>query len=245
MGFDVSLVGDRAAAIRWFDSIDSTMYEAVRLAAAGAASGTVVGADEQTAGHGRHGRTWDSQRGSGLYVSIVLRILDVAPADIPVVTLALGLAAAEAIRLASGVSCDLRWPNDVLIGEKKCCGILTQLHGTAIVAGVGVNVNQTSFPEGIPATSLRIETGRVVSREVVLRNLLEAIDVHTDILAREGKRTILRLFEHASSYVRGRRVIVDDAIAGTTNGLNDDGFLMLRRDDGVSSVIFAGGVRPL
>ena len=248
MAFDKSLLGaHRASLIHWFETIDTTMHECVRLAAAGAPSGTVVGSDEQTAGHGRHGRAWDSQRGAGLYVSIVLRIADViAMQDLPVVTLALGLAAAEAIRTTSGVNCDLRWPNDVLIGDKKCCGILTQLHGSAIVAGVGINVNQAAFPESIHdiATSLAIACGKTISREVLLGNLLDSIETHTSILSREGKHAILRLFEHASSYVRGRRVIVDESQIGTTNGLNDDGFLLLKSDDGVESVILAGGVRP-
>ena len=247
MAFDLGLLGDRARTIHWFETIDSTMHEAVRLAASGVPSGTAVVAGEQTAGHGRHGRSWDSPSGEGLYVSIVLRISDMALHDLPVVTLALGLAAAEAIRSASGIVCDLRWPNDVLIREKKCCGILTQLHGAAIVAGVGVNVNQTAFPETIreSATSLRIASGHEVSPESVLANLLDSIDAHAAILSRDGKQAILRLFEQASSYVRGRRVAVDDSLKGTTNGLTAEGFLLLKRDDGVESVIYAGGVRPL
>jgi BirA family transcriptional regulator, biotin operon repressor / biotin---[acetyl-CoA-carboxylase] ligase len=248
MGFDVDLLGaGRARAIRWFDTIDSTMHEAVRLASEGAPSGTAVVAGEQTAGQGRHGRRWDSQPGTGLYVSIVLRVSGVALSELPVVTLALGLAAAHAIRLASAVNCDLRWPNDVLIGDKKCCGILTQLHGMAIVAGIGVNINQTAFPGEIEkvATSLRLASGAEIPRELVLRHLLDSIDTHIEILRNQGKQAILRLFEQASSYVRGRRVIVDESLQGTTHGLTPDGFLLLLRDDGVESVIYAGGVRPL
>ncbi len=102
------------------------MIEAGRLAAAGAPSGTVLGAEEQTAGYGRHGRSWHSEPGSGLYVSIILR-RHFAPATLPVVTLALGLAAHEAIHKSTDLACDLRWPNDVLIQSKKCAGILTQI----------------------------------------------------------------------------------------------------------------------
>src|ERR1700684_3846338 len=100
--------------IDWHDVIDSTMAAASRLAEAGVPSGTVVGAEEQSAGRGRHGRSWHSEPGSGLYVSIILR-RQFTPATLPVVTLALGLAAQEAILKATDLACDLRWPNDVLI----------------------------------------------------------------------------------------------------------------------------------
>src|SRR5271170_7970200 len=135
--------------IEWHDVIDSTMTEASRLAAEGAPSGTVVGAEEQTAGQGRHGRSWHSESGVGLYVSVILR-RQYAPATLPVVTLALGLAVRESILRYTDLVCDLRWPNDVLIQSKKCAGILTQLesstHSSAIMAGIGINVNHSSFP---------------------------------------------------------------------------------------------------
>jgi BirA family transcriptional regulator, biotin operon repressor / biotin---[acetyl-CoA-carboxylase] ligase len=224
------------------------MTEASRLAEAGAPSGTVVGAEEQTAGHGRHGRSWHSEPGSGLYVSIILR-RQYTPATLPVVTLALGLAAREAILKAADVTCDLRWPNDVLIESKKCAGILTQLEGSAIIAGIGINVNHSSFPvelSGI-ATSLRIASGRVQSREALLRQLLPSIDRYCGQLEKDGREPILEMFARASSYVTGRRVCVDQegsTLLGTTAGLNDAGFLILRGDDGHDSLIVAGGVRP-
>lgn len=132
--------------IEWHERIDSTMTEAARLAAAGAPSGTVIGAEEQTAGQGRHGRSWHSEPGSGLYVSIILR-RQFTPTTLPVVTLALGLAVTEAILKATDLACDLRWPNDVLIQSKKCAGILTRLEGSAIIAGIGMNVNHSRFPK--------------------------------------------------------------------------------------------------
>src|SRR4029077_12787221 len=134
--------------------------------------GTVAGAEEQTEGQGRLGRTWHSERDSGLYVSIVLRHL--IPANtVPLVTLALGLAAAEAILKTTDLACDLRWPNDVLINGKKCAGILTQLEGPAVIAGIGVNVNHAKFPKELAelATSLRIAGGRTSPREQLLVDL--------------------------------------------------------------------------
>jgi BirA family biotin operon repressor/biotin-[acetyl-CoA-carboxylase] ligase len=234
--------------IHWYPTIGSTMHEAVRLANAGCDTGVVVGADEQTAGHGRLGRAWHSERGTGLYFSIVLRPkLDAA--SVPVITFALGLAAVEAIESITGVHCDLRWPNDVLVGERKCAGILTELHGSAVVAGIGINVNQSEFPPDVAgvATSLRIESGREQSREDLLVALLGAIDWHSDILAERGPSAILDLFTRVSSYVSGRRVTVeltDGCVTGTTAGLTSEGFLRLRRDDGGEETIIAGGVRP-
>jgi len=228
-------------------TIDSTMTEASRLAAEGCESGTVVWADEQTAGQGRYGRSWHSERGSGLYVSIVLRN-SFPPGTQQLVTLALGLATADAILKATDVTCDLRWPNDVLIQSKKCAGILTQLEGTAIIAGIGINVNHRAFPPELAeiATSLRIVSGRPHPRMRLLMELITSVMSYCSLLENEGRAPILDMFSRASSFVNGRRVYVDQGDAllqGTTVGLNDSGFLLLRGDDGTQNVIIAGGVR--
>jgi BirA family biotin operon repressor/biotin-[acetyl-CoA-carboxylase] ligase len=170
-----------------------------------------------------------------------------------VVTLALGLAVSGAILEATDLACDLRWPNDVLIPSKKsegkCAGILTELEGSAIIAGIGVNVNHSQFPvelSGI-ATSLRLASGRVHSRERLLIELLPSIDRYCALLETDGPEPILEMFSRASSYVTGRRVHVDQAgstLLGTTAGLSDSGFLILRGDDGRDNLIVAGGVRP-
>lgn len=235
--------------IHWSPRIDSTMFLAARLAAQGCPSGTVAGADEQTAGQGRHGREWLSAPESGLYVSLVLR-LTLPPETLPVVTLALGLAVVAGILSTTDAACDLRWPNDVLIGDRKCAGILTQLDGGAIIAGIGINVNQESFPQELApiATSLRIARGRVCSRERLLVALLDAVDTHRALLEREGREPILRMFSQASSYVQGRRVRVEqggEALTGITTGLDAAGFLTLLKDDGRRVTILAGGVRPV
>src|SRR6185437_7238331 len=110
-----------------FETVDSTMTIAARLAREGCEHGTVVTAEEQTSGIGRHGHSWHSERGTGLYVSIVLRITRPAP----VTMLALGLAARDAIAQVSGLDPDLRWPNDVLLNGRKCSGVLAQMEGGA------------------------------------------------------------------------------------------------------------------
>jgi BirA family biotin operon repressor/biotin-[acetyl-CoA-carboxylase] ligase len=214
--------------IDYFPAIDSTMRAAIGLE-----PGSVVLAGRQTAGQGRHGRSWHSEAVSGIYCSMVLK-----PA--PVLTLALGLATADAIARSTGLACDLRWPNDVMLAGKKVAGILVQ----NAIAGIGINVNQTSFPQELAseATSLCLHTGAPVSLTGIMLALLPAIDAFVKL----DKNTILRLFTRASTYAAGRRVTAeqpDGIIEGTTAGLDPAGFLIVRQDDGTDTLILAGGVR--
>ncbi len=250
MPFDVEAVrlSFPGRPIEWSASTASTMLVAARAAAAGCPSGAVFGADEQTAGQGRLGRSWHSEPDAGLYFSLVLR-LNLPPARLPIVTLALGLAVAEAVSRVTDIACDLRWPNDVMVAGRKCCGILAQLDNNAVIAGIGVNVNHASFPEPLAplATSLRIAGGRPVSRESLLAVLLASIDTHTALVERAGPEPILAMFSRASSYISGRRVTVEQdgrLLTGTTAGLDPSGFLFLLEDNGRRTLILNGGVRP-
>jgi BirA family biotin operon repressor/biotin-[acetyl-CoA-carboxylase] ligase len=250
MPFDIELIRQHwPHPASYFESIDSTMLEAARLAEADCEPGTVVIADEQTAGQGRHGRRWHSEPHSGLYVSIVLRP-DLQAELLPILTLALGLAVADAIAEATGLTCDLRWPNDVMLGGCKVAGILVQLINAAAVAGIGVNVNHAHFPPEIAseATSLRIVSNRRHSREHLLVAVLGAVQRYSGILSSEGGReSILKMFCARSSYAQNKRVKVDQGAAvleGVTAGLDASGFLIVRKDDGSEDVVLAGGVRP-
>ncbi len=250
MPFDVEFVRQSwPRAVSYFATIDSTMLEAARLAEAGCEHGTVVIADEQTAGQGRHGRTWHSEPNAGLYTSIVLRP-GLPPDSLPVLTLALGLAAADAIAGATGLTCDLRWPNDLMLQDRKVAGILVQLLDSAAIAGIGVNVNHGAFPPEIAAeaTSLRMVANASQSREHLLVALLLAVDQYCGLLAADGgKQKILAMFSRRSSYARNKRVTVEQGTAlveGITAGLDPSGFLILRRDDGSENLVLAGGVRP-
>ncbi len=233
--------------IHYFSSLASTMPEGARLAAAGAPHGSVVLADEQTAGIGRLGRSWISEKESGIYCSMVLR-LPLMPSETPVASLLAGLATVESIQNSTQLACDLRWPNDVLIHQRKVAGILTQLIDSCVIAGIGINVNQTRFPSDLrtAATSLRMESnGRVQSREEVIVQLLEAIEAFTQLLASEGSGAILKAFAAASTYVTGRRVVAEEnGYKGTTAGLDESGFLLLRTDEGRTVRIASGGIRP-
>ena len=213
--------------IEWFAELDSTMLEARR----DPRPGRVIVADRQTAGMGRHGRAWLSPAGEGLYVTLVL---DVTPA--PVLSLALGLATVAAIGAG-----DLRWPNDVLLSGRKVAGVLAQSEQNRLIAGIGINVLQREFPEGLdtPATSLAIE-GIETTREALLERLIEAVDRMVALPPAE----LIARFSAASSMVSGKRVRVE-GIEGVTCGLDAAGFLRVREDNGTERTILAGGVRPV
>jgi len=222
------------------------MQEAARLAHTGALHGSMVIADEQTAGVGRLGRSWVSESEVGIYCSVLLR-LSLSPESLPIATLLLGLAVAEAIQTSTSVACDLRWPNDVLVNGRKIAGILAQLVDNCIIAGIGINVNQTKFPAGLrtPATSLRLESdGRTQSREAIVVQLLASLDSFCSLLTAEGPRAIVRAFTAASSYALNRRVILEETgQKGTTTGLDENGFLLIQFDSGRTERVAAGGVR--
>lgn len=230
------------------------MREAAQRADAGCPEGTLISADEQTGGRGRLGREWHSPARSGLYFSLVLRP-PVAAAQAMSITLACGLGVARGVGRACGQQADIRWPNDILLGGKKCCGILVDLVANGdqarhVVVGVGVNVNQDSFPPELDAiaTSLSRETGCEWAREVVLDSILVELEKYYGMFLDRGAGAIVEAFTRASSYAKGRRVEVESAsqsIRGVTAGLDERGILLVRQDDSVIVQVLAGGVRPL
>ena len=253
-----------AAGLQHFTTIDSTNIRAVEAASADAPDGTVFVADEQTAGRGRGGHSWHSAAGDGLYVSAIIRPA-MALSEALWLSLATGLAAQSAIHRTSKLEIDIRWPNDLLIGAKKCGGILvetasypqgdggTPAHLRYAVIGIGINVNHAAFPPELStlATSLRIENNTVASREALLANLLLALDAEIDLLEAElrgshHRPTLLKRFTAASTWVEGKRVRVDEegGYTGTTAGLDRRGFLLVAGDDGILHTVLSGGVRP-
>jgi BirA family biotin operon repressor/biotin-[acetyl-CoA-carboxylase] ligase len=182
-------------------------------------------------------------------VSIVLRP-QLAPDAMPPLTMALGLAAAEALARAADLECDLRWPNDLMVGDRKLAGILVQMEGNAVIAGIGVNVNHAAFPEELKteATSLRLATGRMHATEDLLVELLQSALRFCKMLEEGGKHLIFDLFSRRSSYAAGKKVTVDapgGRVQGVTAGLDSSGFLRVRLADGRVETIVAGGVRAV
>ncbi len=242
------------AHLHHFYKIGSTNTAAMKAAAEGAPEGTVFLAEEQTAGRGRGANQWDSQRSAGIYCSAVLRPA-LPPSEVLVTTLAAGLAVQAAIlHVDSRVTADLKWPNDVLIDGKKVCGILTEMNAEAtrvhyMVVGVGINVNQTSFPADFVATSLRLETGSDWSRVELAAALLKSLDREYRQLVEDpgARQSILRRFAENSSWVRNKAVRIEDTsspLEGTTDGLDERGFLRLRTARGTQTVL-SGTVREV
>jgi BirA family transcriptional regulator, biotin operon repressor / biotin---[acetyl-CoA-carboxylase] ligase len=243
-----------AGKVRFFASLSSTNTLAMAEGEAGAPNGMVYVADEQTAGRGRGAHAWSSPPGSGLYVSVLLRPR-IAPAEALWLSLAAGLAVHDAVERVTSLRADLRWPNDLLFGRRKFCGILSEMNAEVtrirhMVIGIGINVLQPEFPPELRdvATSLHIETGREWPRQELLAALLEALDREVNALTAGGmERTaagILARLEQASSWIRGKRVYVEeqDGYAGVTEGLDGRGFLTVRTPDGMKTV-YSGGVR--
>lgn len=206
----------RFSDVRWFEEVDSTNRVAAELARSGAADGLVVGADHQIAGRGRRGRTWESRPGTSLLVSVVLRPV---PA---LVTLAAGVAAAEACESVAGMPIHLKWPNDVLCAEGKLGGILSELVGDAVVVGLGVNLSWA------PPGAARLASD--VDRDGLLAAWLSGLDEPSDVLARYRARCS----------TLGRRVRVElpgERVEGTAGDIDAQGRLVV---DG--RVISAGDV---
>ncbi len=256
---DAALVGTVFAGQLHFAPVtDSTNTDALTAARSGAPHGSVYFADGQLAGRGRGDHAWQSVAGQGLYVSVVLRPA-IPAARLALLPLAAGLAAAEAIHAVAGLAVDLRWPNDLLLGESKVGGILVEA-GTGskslpnavvglpfAVVGIGINVHQRSFAPGLatPATSLDLESAQPVSRQALLVALLKSLEHEALGLADPAAvQTIPRRVQQASSWVSGRSVQVHgpQACTGVTAGLDENGFLLVDTASGRVTVQ-TGGLR--
>jgi BirA family biotin operon repressor/biotin-[acetyl-CoA-carboxylase] ligase len=226
-----------------FESLPSTNTELARMASEGAAEGLAVVADEQTAGRGRLQRAWSSPKGAGLYFSILLR--PHTPVDHwPLITFAAALAVGDALQEAAGVRTDIKWPNDLLSGERKICGILAEAidtpDGRAVIVGIGINLTPDAFPN---ATSVLEATGMRPDREAILAALLSALTRWYSLLGEREK--IVAAWAARSSYATGKLVQVsngDESWQGTTCGVEPDGALRLRTSNGEVKIIRAGDV---
>lgn len=239
--------------IRHYYKIGSTNDTAMDAAAACAPEGSVFVAEQQTAGRGRGTHQWHSAQSTGIYCSVILRP-SLPPADVLVLSLAAGLAVYGAVReIDSNLVPDLKWPNDLLLGGKKFCGILTEMTAEAtrvrhLVIGIGLNVNQAEFPPDLQdsATSLRLASGTEQSRLQLGAALLKSLDrEYRELLQNSGAReSILQRFSEHSSSVKGAHVRVDEngGFEGVTEGLDSRGFLQVRTDHGVRTVL-SGTVR--
>ena len=234
-----------------FFKTDSTNRVAFELGHAGEPEGAIVLAEEQSAGRGRAGRTWHSERAAGIYVTLLLRP-KLAPVQAPLLTMMAGLSAHTAVEAVTGLAVDLKWPNDLIIRGKKAGGILTEMHAEPgmvrfVVVGIGLNVNQEKFPGELAglATSLRQETGKMQSRMELFVRLLREFESDYNRFLREGIPSVIQRFEVVSSYAHGKKVRVTngaESYVGTTVGLGPEGLLQVEREDGRVVTVIAGDV---
>jgi BirA family biotin operon repressor/biotin-[acetyl-CoA-carboxylase] ligase len=234
-----------------FESLPSTNTELARLASEGAGEGLSVVANEQTAGRGRLQRVWSSPREAGLYFSILLR--PTIPQNYwPLITFMAALAVGDALREAAGIETDIKWPNDLLSGERKICGILAEAidtpGGRAVILGIGINLTEYAFPPELRnvATSVSEAVGRPVGRERILAALLDALSRWYSVLDEPGQ--IVDAWSNRSSYALGKLVQVsngDDVWQGTTCGVEPDGALRLRTSSGEIKLVRAGDVSSI
>ncbi|OPZ60739.1 MAG: Bifunctional ligase/repressor BirA [Deltaproteobacteria bacterium ADurb.Bin510] len=239
--------------ISYLESTASTNQDARELAEQGAAEGSLVVAEQQTAGRGRRGRSWYSAPGVGVYLSLILRPA-LAASEVARLTITAAVAACEALRELSGLDVRIKWPNDLLVGQRKLGGILTEVSMdqesvSYAVVGLGLNVATGDFPPELAAiaTSLRLASGRELRRAAVVRGVLERFERRYDELLNEGFAGILAEFK-ALSNVIGREVevtIAGEGLRGLARDIDADGFLLLELGGGGVKRVLAGDIRPL
>lgn len=236
-----------------YKKVDSTNDIAYQLAEKGVKEGTVILAEEQSRGKGRHGRHWVSPSKGGIYLSCILRP-KIPPNEIPRITLFAAVAAAKAIRDVTSLDVSIKWPNDLVLDGKKVCGILTEMKAEQdsvdfIILGIGINVNMPlkQLPKG--SASLKDELRRrniksVISRTELTKNILERLEEFYSILEQNGFEPIIDAWKGLSDMLGSRiRVILPGrTFEGLAHDINPDGALIVRLDSGVLEKVSSGDV---
>jgi len=247
-GLSTKIIGKK---ILSYESTDSTNLSAYKIAEEGAEEGTVVVAEAQTKGRGRLGRKWISPKNVGVYLSCILRPA-ILPLEVPKITLVVAVAAVKAIRECSGLKALIRWPNDILINNKKVCGILTEMKAEQdatdfIVVGIGINANTLKKDLPKEATSLKEERGSRLSRVNLARILLEQLEHYYLLFKKEGFEKIIDEW-HNFSGILGSRVKVlcqKKETEGLVQDVDNTGALIIRLDNGLQERVLAGDLKIL
>lgn len=240
--------------LHYLDETDSTNIDAKQYAHKGAPHGTVIVADMQTAGRGRKGKTWQSPAGKAIYMTILLRP-DFSPDKVSMLTLVMGLSVAQAVAEIPGLNPGIKWPNDIVIDQKKICGILTEMEVQAedasyVVVGVGINVNNSSpdeFPEEIrqTATSLKIASGASYSRAALIGRVLYYFEKNYDTFV--SSLDLSGLMEDYHKYLLNKDAEVKvldpkGPYIGIARGINEAGELLVEKENGEVISVYAGEV---
>ena len=234
--------------IHYFDYLASTMDLAMQLGMNGALNGTLVLAESQIKGRGRLGRGWFSPKYKGIYLSLILRP-KILPAACPVLTLMSAVSICEAVKEITGLDAQIKWPNDVLIHNKKAAGILTEMNAELdkvnfVVIGIGLNVNNDKKSLITQATSLKQEQGQEINRVVLLQELLRRIENNYLLLEEKGSQEIIHKWRNFTLTL-GTRVKVyyqNKYIEGQAADIDIDGSLLIRKDSGLMQKVSSGDV---
>ncbi len=234
-----------------YETVDSTNRRAKQLADEGAPDGSLVIAEEQSAGRGRLGRAWTSPPKSGVWMSLLLRP-QAEVADLVLITLICGLAVCEALRDAAGVDAGIKWPNDVVVDGRKICGILTEMSAeaeriTALIPGIGINVGHREFPPELSdkATSLYLATGKLWRRAEIAAAVLNHLEPMLDEYLRDGMSEGLLNRYRSRCVTLDREVLVisrDGEKTGRAVDVTPDGKLVVEQPDGKRAELFSGEV---
>jgi BirA family biotin operon repressor/biotin-[acetyl-CoA-carboxylase] ligase len=239
-------------AIHHFHSMDSTNSKAYQLALQGAEEGEIVVAESQKKGRGRLGRKWFSPPSSNLYLSVILRP-EIPPQQASLMTLMAAVATAGAIHRFSGLQPMIKWPNDILLKNRKVAGLLNEIHSETdrihfVILGIGVNLNmdEKMFSKEIRslATSLKREMGQSVSRKAFLQTLLEELEMWYETFLREGAAPVLKAWRDRAK-IHGRPVKVTsfrEVLTGTAIDVDSDGALILETKEGERKRVVAGDI---
>ncbi len=231
--------------------VDSTNNYVKRIAEQCAPEGTLVVAAEQTDGRGRRGKNWYTPKGEQIAMSLLLRP-KIRPGHAARMTLLMAMAVTNAIRQVANLEAEIKWPNDVVVNGKKVCGILTEMSTEVtcinyVVIGVGINVNQKKFPEELNtvATSLRMELGRALSRAEIIGACMDELERLYDIFMETEDMSKLKTAYNAVCANRGHLIRVmepGNEYTGTTDGINELGELVVKKEDGTITQVYAGEV---
>lgn len=235
----------------FFERLDSTNNKAKQLAEEGVVDGSLIVAEEQYSGKGRRGKMWTSPKGSGVWMSLVLRP-EILPDRASMLTLVAALAVIKGVKTVTGLDGDIKWPNDIVLNKKKICGILTEMNTESdyinyVIVGIGINVNMLEFPEEIKATatSLALEGKRAVKRSLLVNEVMKAWEQYYDAYLKTADMSQLIEEYNAHLVNRGREVTVlatNGSYQGISHGINTMGELLVERADKTVEAVVSGEV---
>ena len=242
--------------VYYYQETDSTNTRCKLLAEEGALEGSLVVAENQNAGKGRRGRNWVSEPGSGIWMTLLLRP-DFDALYASSLTLVVAMAVTKAVEKQTGLPVQIKWPNDIVLHGKKICGILTEMSTAEgeiqyVVAGIGINVNHTFFPKEIAkiATSLQIESKKSYVRSELIAAVMYEMEKYYGMYLET--KTVGPFLVEYNAYLANRErevaVLVGDinrqevAYTGIAEGINEQGALLVRKEDGTVQQVLAGEV---